>query len=117
MQDHVMEPPSRRLLLGAARTVVAVPAAVGGCWLGLRAGEMLVHAVAGLTGCSIAQLKDMLVWSSLSGGVMGAVAAIWLTLLLTRAGRLSQRLALAALGIALLQGAAMMLISFYTRLG
>jgi hypothetical protein len=117
MQDHVMEPPSRALLLAAARTIAAVPAAVGGCWLGLRAGEMLAHAVAGLTGCSIAQLKDMRVWSGLSGGVMGAVAAIWLTLWLTRADRMSQRLALAALGIALLQGAAMMLISFYTRLG
>lgn len=104
--------PSRSQWLGLARAILAVPLAVAGGWLGLQLGEALAYAIAALTDRDIAELKDMLIWSYLAGGAVCAVASVWLMLWLTRAGRLWQRMALIALGIVAIQGAAMMLISF-----
>jgi hypothetical protein len=112
MWHHIGSSSSRSLLVGTARVLFAMLAAPLGAWLGLHGGESLTGLIASLTGHTVAALKDMLIWSSVSGGAAGAAAGVWLALWLTRAGRGPQRIALVALGIVALEGAALMLVSY-----
>jgi hypothetical protein len=104
---------TRKPLLNApVRHGLAVLAFIGGGWLGLTGGNALAYAIARWTERDIAELKMMLVWSTLSGALVGAVAGVFLVLLCTRCSREAQRVGLVATGVSVLIGAIALLGSF-----
>jgi hypothetical protein len=107
-----MAPPRESLKFRLLRHILAIYAAVAAGWLGLRGGSALINAIAALTDRDIAELTDMVVWSSLSAGAVGALAGVWLVLLLTRASREAQTITLFALAIAFACGATLLLVSY-----
>lgn len=106
------EPPGKPLLNAPVRHGLAVIAFLGGGWLGLRAGNWLAYAVARWTERDIAELKVMLIWSTLAGALVCAVAGVWLVLISTRCSREAQRIGLVSTGVVVLVGAILMLGSF-----
>jgi hypothetical protein len=94
------------------RIALAVVAAIPGAWIGIAATNALVYAIAALTDRDIAELKDMLIWSMITGLLAGGLAAIWLVLWLTSAGKWAQRVALIPLCIAALGGGAITVAAF-----
>lgn len=107
-----MDPPRASLKFRLLRHILAIYAAVVAGWLGMRGGSALIDAIAALTDRDVAELKDMLIWGSLSSAAVGALAGIWLVLLLTRASREAQTIALFALAIAFACGAILLLVSY-----
>jgi hypothetical protein len=107
-----MATPRPSLKFRLLRHVLAIYAAVVAGWLGLRGGSALIDAIAALTDRDIAELKDMLIWSSLSGAAVGALLGVWLVLRLTRASREAQKITLFALAIAFACGAVLLLVSY-----
>jgi hypothetical protein len=107
-----MDPPRASLKFRLLRHVLAIYAAVAVGWLGLRGGSALIEAIAALTDRDVAELKDMLIWSSLSCAAIGALAGIWLVLLLTRASREARKIILFALAIASACGTVLLLVSY-----
>jgi len=107
-----MNAPPRPLLRAPIRHMLALAAFIGGGWLGLMGGGLLADAIAGWTGRDIAELNTMLLWSTLAGGLVGAIAGVWLVLACTRCSRDAQNTALAAGGIAVAAGAGLMLGTF-----
>ena len=94
------------------RIALAIVAAIPGAWIGIAASNALVYAIAALTDRDIAELKDMLIWSMITGLFAGGLAAIWLVLWLTSAGKWAQRVALIPLCIAALGGGAITVAAF-----
>lgn len=92
----------------ALRALCALLAAVAGGWLGLRYGDHLGYALADLVGRDVAELKDTLIWGILTSGAVGALAAAWIALIVTRAGRWAHHTALIATGLVALTGAGLM---------
>lgn len=96
----------------ALRALAALLAAVGGGWLGLRYGDHLGYALADLVGRDVAELKDTLIWGIVASGAVGALAACWLALTLTGAGRLARRAALAGTIVAAFGGTGLMAMAY-----
>src|SRR5882724_1311199 len=107
-----MNAPREPLFRAPIRHLLALIAFAGGGWLGLKGGSALADAVAAWTERDIAELKAMLLWSTLAGGLAGAIAGIWLVLACTRCSREAQNTALAAGGLAVIAGAVLMLGTF-----
>lgn len=91
---------SAQRLPGPIVPVLATAAAILAGWLGLYLGQAFAYALSGWIDRDLADLKEVLVWCSLAGAVVSALAAIWLTLRLTRTRRWIERTALAATGLA-----------------
>ena len=104
--------PSTPLFAAPVRHLIGVVVAVAGGLLGLYGGEALAYAIAEWTDRDIAELKDMLIWSSVACGVVGLVAGVWLVLACTRCSVEAQRTALIAVGVAVVCGALLMLATF-----
>ena len=107
-----MAPPRESLKFRLLRHVLAIYAAVVAGWLGLRGGSALIDAIAAMTDRDCAELADMVMWSSLAGAAVGALAGIWLVLLLTKASREAQKITRFALAIAFACGAVLLLVSY-----
>jgi hypothetical protein len=107
-----MELPAKPLFAAPIRHALALAALVGGGWLGLNGGSVLAYAIAGWTDRDIAELKSMLIWSTLAGGLVGAIAGVWLVLACTRCSREAKNTALMAGGVAVALGAVLMLGTF-----
>jgi hypothetical protein len=101
-----------KLLHWLIRLVLAIAAAVAGGWAGGVVGAALVYTIAALTDRDIAELKDMLIWGSITGILVCAFAAIWLVMWLTGAGKWAKRAALVSLCFFVLAGGALMTASF-----
>ncbi|MBI5262716.1 MAG: hypothetical protein HY852_12970 [Bradyrhizobium sp.] len=99
-------------LLFLTRLILFVAAVVAGAWLGQGAGEQLVYSIASLTDRDIAELKDMLIWGTISGLFVGALTGAWSALRLIGAGKLVQRGALVLLAATAFGGAGLMIASF-----
>ena len=97
-------------LVWLMRIVLAIPAGIVGGEVGLMAGEALGYGIAAATGRD--SLKDMLIWSNITGGLVCALLAIWLVLRFTGAGTWPQRGVLAAAGLAAIAGTALMVANF-----
>lgn len=87
-------------LPGWAVALLAPVAAIVAGWLGLQLGEAFAYALAEWVDRDLAELKDVLIWCSLMGALVGALAGIWLTLRLARTRRWIQRSALIVTGLA-----------------
>jgi hypothetical protein len=107
-----MNIPPKPLLPAPIRHALALAAFIGGGWIGLYGGSRLAYAIAGWTDRDIAELNTMLTWSTLAGGLVCAVAGVWLVLLCTRCSREAQNTALIAVGLAVIAGAVLMLGTF-----
>ena len=94
------------------RHLIGVAGALIGCVLGFVAGEQLAYAIAGWTDRDIAELKDMLIWSSFGGGLVGLLLGVWLALTLAGSGTDARRIALGGVAVALVLDAGLMLSSF-----
>jgi hypothetical protein len=70
-------PPPKPLLKAPIRHALALIAFIVGGWLGFNGGSALAYAIAGWTGREIGELIAMLTWSTLAGGLVGAVAGVW----------------------------------------
>jgi hypothetical protein len=104
--------PPKPLFAAPIRHALALAAFVGGGWLGLIGGNALVYAIAAWTDRDIAELKMMLLWGMLAGGLVGGIAGVGLVLAGTRCSRDAQYTALVAGGIAVALGATLMLATF-----
>jgi hypothetical protein len=100
------------LLAAPIRHALAIAAFIGGGWLGVYGGSVLAYAIAGWTERDIAELETMLIWSTLAGGLTGAIAGVWLALAGTRCSREAQQSALVAGGAGAIVGALLMLGTF-----
>jgi hypothetical protein len=94
------------------RHALVLVAAIAGGWLGVHGGSALAYGIAHLVDHDIAMLKDMLIWSSLSGAPVGAMAGVWLALTFARASAEARRLALVGLAVAVFAGSALILASY-----
>jgi hypothetical protein len=101
-----------KLIVWLIRIALAIPAAIVGGGFGLMAGEAFAYLVAALTDRDIGALKDMLIWSNLTGCAICSLVAVWLVLRYTEAGRWAQRSALTAAGVAAIGGVSLMIASF-----
>jgi hypothetical protein len=90
------------LTQGLMRFGLAIFTALAGGLLGQIAGQALVYAIADWTDRDIAELKDMLIWGFISGTLVGALAAVWLSLRLTGAIWWVERTALGIFAAALI---------------
>jgi hypothetical protein len=104
--------PPTPLFAAPVRHLMGVVVAVAGGLLGLYGGEALAYAIAEWTDRDIAELKDMLIWSSVACGVVGLLAGVWLVLRCTRCSFEARRTALIAVGVAVICGALLMLGTF-----
>jgi hypothetical protein len=84
---------------------------IGGA-AGLYGGAALGYAIAAWTDREPAELKDMLIWSTVGGGLIGLLAGVWLVLVATQCSTEARRIGLIALGIAVACAGALMLASF-----
>ncbi len=87
-------------LPGWAIALLAPAVAIVAGWIGLQLGETFAYALAGWVDRDIAELKDVLIWCSVTGALIAALAGIWLTLCLARTRRWIQRSALVVTGLA-----------------
>jgi hypothetical protein len=110
-----VEQPPKPLVAAPIRHALAIFTFAAGGWGGLYAGNWLVYAVARWTDRDIAELKVMLTWGPLAGGLVCAVAGVWLVLAATRCSREAQRVGLIATGVAVMVGVLLMLGSFDWR--
>ncbi len=96
----------------AAILFCALFAAAAGGFAGAQLGQSLSDAIAWLTDRDIAELKDMLIWSAISGSAIGATAGFWIVMVLTPTTRWIRRIALVAFGSCGLGGTAMMIAAY-----
>jgi apolipoprotein N-acyltransferase len=107
--------PGRPILkpfIAIGRFVLAVGAAAGGAWLGFRYGDAVGYALADLVDRDPAELKDTLIWGTITSAAFLALAGAWLALTLTRAARRARFATLIALAVATLGGAGMMAAAY-----
>jgi hypothetical protein len=94
------------------RHLAGLAAAIIGGWLGLLGGEALAYAIAEWTDHDIAELKDMLVWSTFGGGLIGLLAGVLLALTIMRSSAEARRIVLFGSAAAIVGVGALMLASF-----
>ena len=94
------------------RHLVGVAGAIIGGWLGLMAGEALAYAIAAWTDRDIAELKDMLIWSTFGGGLIGLLVGVWLVLTVMRSSVEARQIALIGAAAAVIGVGALMLGTF-----
>jgi hypothetical protein len=107
-----MASPPTPLFALPIRHLLGVAGATGGSWLGLLGGEALAYAIAAWTDRDIAELKDMLIWSTFGSGLIGLLAGVWLVLACTRCSVEARRIALIGLSAAVVGVGALMLVTF-----
>jgi hypothetical protein len=94
------------------RHLIAIAATLMGAYAGSIAGQFLSYAIASATDRDISELKDMLIWSTIMGWPVGGLAGLWLALSALRYSVEARRIALVAVGLAVIADAALLLISF-----
>src|SRR5262245_53863932 len=94
------------------RHAVGVAGAVIGGFAGLYGGEALAYAIAEWTERDIAELKDMLIWSTFGGGLVGLLAGVFLVLVCMRTSADARRLSLISVALAAVLVGGLMLASF-----
>jgi hypothetical protein len=94
------------------RLLLGLVAAAGGFFLGLGWGEQLGFAIAASIDRDPAELEDMNIWCTISGGVVTSAVAVWLVIWVTGAGRGARTIALGAVGVALGISSLMILVSY-----
>jgi hypothetical protein len=94
------------------RHAASVAGAVIGGFAGLHGGEALAYAIAAWTDRDIAELKDMLIWSTFGSGLVGLLIGVWLVLTCTRCSVDARRLSLIAVGAAVVGVGGLMLATF-----
>ena len=94
------------------RHAAGVAGALIGGFAGLYGGEALAYAIAAWTDRDIAELKDMLIWSTFGGGLVGMTTGVWLMLACTRCSVEARRISLVAVAAAVVCVGALMLMSF-----
>jgi len=99
-----------KLIVWLIRIALAIPAAIGGGVLGLMAGEALAYLITASTGRD--SLKNMMIWSNITGCVVCALLAIWLVFRFTGAGKWAKRAVLAVAGVAASGGGLLMIANF-----
>jgi len=92
--------------------LLATAAAVAGGFAGMQLGQALSYGIARLTDRDIAELKDMMIWCLIAGMATGAIAGLWIVLVLARTPRWLQRSALALLALAAGGGAAITIAAY-----
>jgi len=107
-----MASPPTPLFAAPIRHLLGVAAAIVGGWLGLYGGSALGYAIAAWTDREPAELKEMLIWSTFGGGLIGLLAGVWLVLTCTRCSVEARRIALIGVGIAIVCNTLLMLASF-----
>jgi hypothetical protein len=100
------------LFAAPIRHLLGIFAALAGGVLGLYGGAALAHAIATWTDRDPAELKDMLIWSSVGGGLVGLIAGVWLMLTCTRCSVEARRIVLIGLAVAVVCVGGLMLASF-----
>lgn len=94
------------------RHLVGVAGALIGGWLGLLGGEALAYAIAAWTDRDIAELKDMLIWSTFGGGLVGLLLGVLLVLVGIRSSKEARRLSLISVATAVVLVGGLMLATF-----
>jgi hypothetical protein len=94
------------------RHAAGVGGAVIGGFAGLYGGEALAYAIATWTDRDIAELKDMLIWSTFGGGLVGLLVGVFLVLVAMRSSADARRLSLIAVGAAAAGVGGLMLATF-----
>ena len=94
------------------RHLVGVAGGLIGGWLGLIGGEALAYAIATWTDRDITELKDMLIWSTFGGGLVGLLIGVVLVLTCMRSSVEARRIALIGLMTAVTCVGALMLGTF-----
>ena len=94
------------------RHLVGVTGAIIGGWLGLLGGEALAYAIAAWTDRDIAELKDMLIWSTFGGGLVGLLVGVFLVLVCMRSSADARRLSLISVAVAVVLVGGLMLATF-----
>jgi hypothetical protein len=94
------------------RHAAGVAGAVIGGFAGLYGGEALAYAIAAWTDRDIAELKDMLIWSTFGGGLVGLLAGVFLVLVGMRSSAYARWLSLISVAVAVVLVGGLMLATF-----
>jgi hypothetical protein len=105
-------PPPTPLFNAPTRHLVGVAGAMIGGWLGLIGGEALTYAIATWADRDIAELKDMLIWSTFGGGLVGLLAGVFVVLVGMRSSAYARWLSLISVAIAMALVGGLMLATF-----
>jgi len=95
-----------------ALVALATVSALAGLWLGYPLAQLLVVGVATATDRDVTELKDMVISAAICGPIVGAAGAVWLALIVCRAGQRARTTAMAAFALLTVAGAAMMATAF-----
>jgi hypothetical protein len=105
-------PTSTPLFSTPIRHLVGVAGALIGGWIGLFGGEALAYAIAEWTDRDIAELKDMLIWSTFGGGLIGLLLGVFVVLVCMRSSSEARRLSLVSVAAAMALVGGLMLATF-----
>lgn len=94
------------------RHAAGIAGALIGGFAGLHGGEALAYAIAAWTDRDIAELKDMLIWSTFGGGLIGLLAGVLVVLVSMRSSADARRLSLVSVAAAVVLVGGLMLATF-----